>query len=391
MFTKLFAVTLLGTTALIITLFPDQNPVTASPQQSKTNPKIEIVFVLDTTSSMEGLLSAAKEKIWSIASTMASAQPAPEIKIGLVAFRDRGDQYITQVADLNSDLDYIYTNLMRYRAEGGGDMPESVNQALYDAVHHISWSSDSDTYKVIFLVGDAPPHMDYPNEMKFPDIIRSAQQKNIIINTIQCGQQQATRPYWQQIAQLGKGDFLHVNQQGNAIAIATPYDEELAALSSELDDTRHYYGSAEQKAASKEKVAAAEKLREDASIASRARRALFNATESGQKNFIGANDIIEDLRQGRVELESLTEESLPASIQAIAPEERPSFIQKTKDKRNEITASIQQLAKKRQDYIKEELKNIPDVQTSLDNQIFETIKQQAKEKGINYLADEPVY
>ena len=391
MFTKLFAATLLGATALIITLSPAPNPVTAPQQQSKAKPKIEIVFVLDTTSSMEGLLTAAKEKIWSIASTMASAQPAPEIKIGLVAFRDRGDQYITQVADLNSDLDYIYTDLMRYRAEGGGDMPESVNQALYDAVHHISWSSDPDTYKVIFLVGDAPPHMDYPNEVRFPEIVRSAQQKDIIVNTIQCGQQQATRPYWQQIARLGKGDFLHVNQQGNAITIATPYDEELAALSSELDDTRHYYGSAEQKAASKEKVAAAEKLREDASIASRARRALFNATESGQKNFIGANDIIEDLRQGRVELESLTEESLPASIQAIAPEERQSFIQKTEDKRNEITASIQQLAKKRQDYIKEELKNIPDVQTSLDNQIFETIKQQAKEKGINYLADEPVY
>ena len=48
-------------------------------------PKIDVVFVLDTTGSMSGLIGAAKEKIWSIATSMASAQPAPEIRIGLVA------------------------------------------------------------------------------------------------------------------------------------------------------------------------------------------------------------------------------------------------------------------------------------------------------------------
>jgi Mg-chelatase subunit ChlD len=42
------------------------------------NPKIDVVFVLDTTGSMSGLIQTAKEKIWSIATTMASAQPTPE-------------------------------------------------------------------------------------------------------------------------------------------------------------------------------------------------------------------------------------------------------------------------------------------------------------------------
>lgn len=52
-------------------------------QQATQKPKIEVVFVLDTTGSMSGLINAAKEKIWSIASTMAQAQTAPEIKMGL--------------------------------------------------------------------------------------------------------------------------------------------------------------------------------------------------------------------------------------------------------------------------------------------------------------------
>jgi hypothetical protein len=88
------------------------------------------VFVLDPTGSMGGLIKAAKENIWSIASTMASAQPAPEIKIGLVAYRDRGDDYVTQVIDLSSDLGSMFATLMDFEANGGGDSPESVNKAL---------------------------------------------------------------------------------------------------------------------------------------------------------------------------------------------------------------------------------------------------------------------
>ncbi|MDH4048713.1 MAG: VWA domain-containing protein, partial [Gammaproteobacteria bacterium] len=47
-------------------------------------PIVDVVFVLDTTGSMSGLIDAAKEKIWSIATTMSAAQPTPEIRIGLV-------------------------------------------------------------------------------------------------------------------------------------------------------------------------------------------------------------------------------------------------------------------------------------------------------------------
>src|SRR5262245_19358098 len=69
----------------------------AAPTATK---RVEVVFVLDTTGSMGGLIAAAKEKIWSIASTLAQAKQAPEIQMGLVAYRDRGDAYVTQVVDL---------------------------------------------------------------------------------------------------------------------------------------------------------------------------------------------------------------------------------------------------------------------------------------------------
>ncbi|MEW8193052.1 MAG: vWA domain-containing protein [Candidatus Thiodiazotropha sp.] len=220
---------------------PDPIQVPAVHTNSQERPKIEVVFALDTTGSMGGLIQASKEKIWSIASTMAQAQPAPEIKMGLVAYRDRGDSYVTQVVDLSEDLDSVYATLMDFRAEGGGDGPESVNQALHDAVNNISWSQGKDAYRVVFLVGDAPPHMDYQDDVKYPQTLKVANAKGIVVNTIQAGNSAPTRLVWSKIARAGLGEYAQVAQDGNAVAISTPFDEKLASLSKKLDETRLYY------------------------------------------------------------------------------------------------------------------------------------------------------
>src|SRR5215475_8050446 len=127
---------------------------------AEIKPRIEVCFVLDTTSSMTGLIEGAKQKIWSIANQFVSAKPAPELKIGLVAFRDRGDEYVVRSFALTDDIDSVYAKLREFRAEGGGDMPESVNEGLAAAVRDMKWSADARTLRIIFLVGDAPPHMD---------------------------------------------------------------------------------------------------------------------------------------------------------------------------------------------------------------------------------------
>ncbi len=206
-------------------------------------PVIDVVFVLDTTGSMGGLIDAAKEKIWSIASSMASAQPAPIIRMGLVGYRDRGDEYVTRVVDLSSDIDTMYATLMQFTANGGGDGPESVNQALNEAVTRMSWSQEGNAYKVIFLVGDAPPHMDYQDDVKYPQTLALAADKGIVVNTIQCGNASDAKQPWQQIASIGHGSYFNVDQAGSAVAIATPFDADLARLSAALDETRLYYGT----------------------------------------------------------------------------------------------------------------------------------------------------
>ncbi len=96
-------------------------------------PRIEVCFVLDTTGSMGGLIEGAKLKIWSIANQMVAAKPTPNLKIALIGYRDRGDEYVTRLYGLSEDIDAVYANLQKFQAGGGGDTPESVNQALHEA------------------------------------------------------------------------------------------------------------------------------------------------------------------------------------------------------------------------------------------------------------------
>jgi hypothetical protein len=65
-------------------------PALQSPAQAR--PVVEVAFVLDTTGSMGGLLEGAKRKIWSIATSIVDANPAADIRMALVAYRDIGDE-----------------------------------------------------------------------------------------------------------------------------------------------------------------------------------------------------------------------------------------------------------------------------------------------------------
>src|SRR5678815_1902805 len=114
-------------------------------------PKVEIVFVIDTTGSMGGLIDGAKRKIWAIANEVQKAQQKPELRVGLVAFRDQGDEYVTRASPLTTDLDKVYTTLMGLSADGGGDTPEDVNAGLDAALTTMKWTDDKDTLKMIFL------------------------------------------------------------------------------------------------------------------------------------------------------------------------------------------------------------------------------------------------
>jgi len=350
-----------------------------------------VVFVLDTTGSMGELIQAAKEKIWSIATTLASAEQQPMVRVGLVAYRDRGDGYVTRVVDLSDDLDSVYAQLMDFQAAGGGDGPESVNQALHDALHKVSWSRDQGTYRAVFLVGDAPPHMDYQDDIKYPETIRLAAQRGIVVNTVQCGTNRGATPHWQRIARLGLGAYAQVEQSGNAVAITTPFDQEIARLSRALDDTRLFYGDAKTKDRLRAKEAATAKLHSEASAASRARRATFNLLAGGKKNLLGDSDLVEDVESGRVKLDEVKREHLPAAMQEMDGAARGARIAQLKQQRGELQRQIATLAEKRGDYLRKRVQEEGGAAESLDQKLFDAVRDQAAAKGMSYGVAAPSY
>ena len=116
-----------------------------------------------------------------------------------------GDAYVTRVHDLDDDLDRVYQRLQRFRADGGGDTPEHVGRALHEAVHQMSWDGDAEVVKIVYLVGDAPPHTDYQDGYGYERAASAAARKGIQVHTVRCGDDAQTETVWRQIARLGAG------------------------------------------------------------------------------------------------------------------------------------------------------------------------------------------
>lgn len=346
----------------------------------KSKPRIEVCFVLDTTGSMGGLLEGAKQKIWSIANEMISAQPTPELKLGLIGYRDRGDDYVVKSFSLTDDIDAIYGHLREFQAGGGGDTPESVNEALAEAIHKMPWSSDKKVLKIIFLVGDAPPHMDYPNGPKYPELCREAAKKDLIINTIQCGEMAETKPIWQEIAKMSEGSYVGISQSGNVAVISTPMDKELSRLNERIGATLIPYGDRTLQAEVHAKFAAAK----SAPVAAMADRLTYNSKTG--RAMQGRGELVDALNDKTIKLDEIDQKQLPAELQKLDSDELQKRITKTRDERADLQRQIVELSKKREAYIQSENKRLADEGKgdAFDQKVTETLHAQAAKKGISY-------
>jgi len=340
-------------------------------------PQVEVLFVLDTTGSMGGLIEGAKQKIWSIATAIAAGKPTPKLKVGLIAYRDVDDDYVTKIYNLTGNIDDIYEKLTSFEAGGGGDGPEHVNRALDEAIRKISWSDDSrNTLKIVYLVGDAPPHMDYKDGYHYKKTIGIAKQKGIIINTIQCGDESDTTPYWKEIAQLGRGRYVQIAQTGNVTVVETPYDQKLAELNDRYSETFIPYGREGEKR-EKEISMADESLR---STTSKASKASYQALNGG--SYFGYSDLLNAIKEKKVDVNALKKSDLPDALRKLDQKDLKLYLKKRQDDRDRIQARILELGRKRTEYINEKSKK--NRGKSFDGELFDMLKEQGKTKGIRF-------
>lgn len=341
---------------------------------------MEVVFVLDTTGSMSGMIAGAKQKIWAMANKLKSAQPTPEIRFGLVGYRDRHDAYVTKVFGLTSNLDDVYMNLYAFQAEGGGDEPESVNEALRKAVRDLQWSADPSVLRVIFLVGDARPHMDYQDDIKYPETCRLANEKGILINTLQCGRLDGTETVWREIASRTNGHYAAILQDGGTVRIETPYDQEIIRLNLELNSTIILYGSkAEQANAAKNEFVLA-------SLSAEAMGDRSSYLSKGEAGAVvaGGGDLVIEVMNGHRKIDSLDVDQLDKKLQAMPAPARQEYIEKKVAERRTLQAELNAVVAKRDAEVAQKLKELGGKDGVLELSAFQVLEQQAKEKGYKF-------
>ncbi len=354
----------------------DTEEITTSVYKAHKN--AEIVFCLDATGSMSGLIGTAKEKIWNIVSELAQSNDIDTLKMGMIFYRDRGDNFVTKKISLTTDLDEAYSELLDVNADGGGDTPESVNQALNEAITALKWSTDKNTYRTIFVVGDCPPHMDYQDDIKYTESCKIAAEKNIIINTIKLGNDCTDAIYhFKKMSSCTNGEYLQLDQNAKDYTIATPYDDEINEISKSIDDSRMYYGSEQERTQNYAKKAKSMEVYDKGTSTANSSRAEFRNSKTGKKGAYGTKEIIKDYEDGKLKIESISEDKLPKDLKGKNILEKETIIRNLVKKRKDDNARLIDLIKKKNRYIKSK-ESIQKDSTSFSKEVAKIMTKQSK-------------
>lgn len=173
--------------------------------------RLDVLFLLDTTGSMADEIGQIQSTIVSIADRIDQIKPRPELRFGLVSYRDHGDEYVTRVNDFTSDVNAFRQILLGVSAGGGGDTPEALNQGLHAALREVNW--DTDAVRLTFLVADAPPHLDY-QDYDYVQEAQTAVAQGIKIYTIAASNSDEQAEYvFRQLAQQTLAHFIFLTYQ----------------------------------------------------------------------------------------------------------------------------------------------------------------------------------
>lgn len=171
---------------------------------------LDLVFVMDTTGSMRRELADLQANLIGIIRVL--SRLASSLRIGFVAFKDRGEEYVTREYPLERMNEAHVAELVRFvnglRAKGGGDDPEPVDEALRAALA-MPWRADAQGR--IIIIGDAPAHAHRQGATLAlaEQFRRSApgQQAPRTVSAIYTGQSPALRPFFERLAAAGGGDL----------------------------------------------------------------------------------------------------------------------------------------------------------------------------------------
>lgn len=155
------------------------------PVACNNDPAVDIVFVVDATGSMRDEIDYLKAELQDVIQRVKDTLPEADLSLGSVFYRDQGEEYVTRKTPLSSTISRTTDFIKQQDAQGGGDHPEAVEEALRVAVEEMDWRSTADT-RIMFVVLDAPPHKSPEILNTLEKVTRQAAAKGIRIVPIAC-------------------------------------------------------------------------------------------------------------------------------------------------------------------------------------------------------------
>ncbi|MFT7120165.1 MAG: hypothetical protein ACJAZ9_000335 [Neolewinella sp.] len=366
---------LLASTSSIAPAAAAPAPIAA---ETTANNRIQIAFLLDTSSSMDGLIDQAKARLWNILGEILKAEKngeAPTIEVALYHYGNTTllpqNGYIQQLSPLTTDVDAISEKLFALKTSGGD---EYCGHVVLKATDELEWDADDNTVKLVYIAGNESFDQ---GEVPAIDALGKAAGKGIIVNTILCGNPNgADGNSWRAGARAGKGEFFYINQDEKVVYIPSPFDEAIEKCNLRLNKTYIPIGS-------RGAALQANQIAQDANAqsygqANLSSRAKFKASSNYRNagwDLLDAND--ED--PSRVLKEKM---SLPDSLSQLSEVEFQQKLTSLKNARRSLQREIQTLTNQRDKFVEQtRRKQSGTASNTLGAKISQSLRNRLVQKG----------
>lgn len=341
---------------------------------------IKVALLLDTSNSMDGLIDQAKAQLWEIINELSYAKygiQKPDLKIALYEYGndalEASDGFIRKVLSFSSDLDEISEKLFSLTTNGG---KEFCGHAISTSLKELDWGDHKNDLRLIFIAGNEPFTQ---GKINFKEAIADAKEKEVIINTIFCGNyKQGVSEMWQEGANIGGGEYMNIDQNKKIIHIITPYDNDIIILNKRLNKTYIYYGS---QGINQYKKQATQDSNADAYSA----QVSVGRTISKSKRFYKNSswDLVDKSEDEEIDYSNIKRTDLPKELQKMSDTELQQFVEKQRTERALIKKKIRELDGKRRVFIAKKQLTSPNTE-ELESVIINTIKKQAVKKNYTW-------
>lgn len=359
-----------------------QRAMPPSPEKDTVQDTVQIALLLDTSSSMDGLINQARSQLWTMVDQMGRMTRIVDgktrgVRVELALFEygntriPAADGYIRQVLPLTGDLDRVSEQLGALFTNGGD---EYVGQAITKAVTSLAWSKDPAAMKFVFVAGNEEFDQ---GPVTAAAAMTAAAGADIHVQLIYCGNEE---PTWKAAATLAASDLMTIDQNVVAQAIAAPQDDEILRLGNELNGTYLAYGA----------DGAAAMARQSGADAASAKLSKKVALERSQLKAKAAYrndtwDVVDAIEKDADFLGKAKPDALPAELRGKSLAEQQQIIAGKAAARADLKAKLAKLEADRTAFIAaEQAKAAGPEQKVLETELMKSTKKVAAKKGYKF-------